>query len=256
MAVTIATALCALALGFIVVTLYQMSDDSQSAADARQPATLSLSSSSGTVGTTVVARGTNFPRDAAMTLRWDGSATGMPKVQASRNGSFDASFIVPAGASAGRHRVSATGTRTTLNGTPITATVNAPFDVTAVSSVPTPTPVPPATPSFTLTASAAPTSLAAGTVVNVSSTTKSATSGSFLVDVQLFNPSGVRTYETWWPNEVFAVGQSKTYAFAWNCLSTSPTGTWTVKVGVFTNDWATLYSWNNSAATFGVTTAA
>ena len=149
MAVTIATALCALALGFIVVTLYQMSDDSQSAADARQPATLSLSRSSGTIGTTVVAKGTNFPRDAAVTFGWDGSAVGMPTVQASRNGSFQASFVVPATASVGRHRVSASGTRTMLNGTPITATVNAPFDVTAVSTVPTPTPVPPATPSFT-----------------------------------------------------------------------------------------------------------
>src|SRR5206468_2156999 len=117
-------------------------------------------------------------------------------------------------------------------------------------------PIPPTTPSFTSSASESPLTLPAGSTVSTSVTTNSATAGSFLVDAQLFSPLGVRTYETWWANESFAAAQSKTFAFPWTVPGTSSTGTWTVKIGVFSNDWATMYHWNNGAGTFAVTAAA
>src|SRR5690242_10573759 len=60
-AVTFATALCALAFGILVVFIYQASDDSLSTADARQPARIALSTSSGRAGSVVTVTGLNFP---------------------------------------------------------------------------------------------------------------------------------------------------------------------------------------------------
>ena len=76
-AVTTATIICALAIGFTVVTLYQLGDESQSTADARQPANAVLTPTSGSVGTSVLVRGTNFPRYASIVFSWDGATTGM-----------------------------------------------------------------------------------------------------------------------------------------------------------------------------------
>jgi len=50
-AVTTATVIFALAIGFTVVTLYQLTDESQSTADARQSASAVLSPASGPAGT-------------------------------------------------------------------------------------------------------------------------------------------------------------------------------------------------------------
>ena len=254
-AVTTATIICALAIGFTVVTLYQLGDESQSTADARQPANAVLTPTSGSVGTSVLVRGTNFPRYASIVFSWDGATTGMPTAQTNRRGAFSATVVVPSSATVGQHllTVAQAGTSATAA---TTVSVSAAFAVTSAIVVPTPTPIPPTTPSFTSSASESPLTLPAGSTVSTSVTTNSATAGSFLVDAQLFSPLGVRTYETWWANESFAAAQSKTFAFPWTVPGTSSTGTWTVKIGVFSNDWATMYHWNNGAGTFAVTAAA
>lgn len=289
-AVSIATALCALALGLMIVNLVEVTDASRSAAEAKSfgPASLTLSQTSGPVGTSVVVTGSNFPHDTVQ-LRWDGNTAAMPSAGANGRGSFRATFVVPTGAAVGAHTVSAVSTAQTTSPTSSTS-ANAPFAVTAsstplgtpvpaptvaptpvptpaptpvptVAPTPAPTPAPPtptpsAAPSFTSSGSVSPTSVAAGSAVTVTLTVKSATAGSFLVDAQLFDAATTRRYETWWPNESFAAGQSKTYTFSWTVPSSDPSGMWTEKIGVFTNDWATLYTWNNGAATFAVAATA
>jgi len=252
-AVTFATVLCALAFGMLVVLLYQASDDSLSTADARGPARIALSTSSGLAGSVVTVNGLNFPRYASVSLYWDGGATVAPAMQATRRGSFSVDLTVPAKAAPGRHSISAsTGDPTAITST----TVTAPFDVVTAAVTPSPTASAPTSPSFALSAATSPTSLVAGSSMMVSVTAKSATAGSFLVDGQIFSPQGAQVSETWWANQTFAAGQSRTFAFTWTVPASAPAGTWTVKVGVFTNDWATLYSWNNGATTFAVAAAA
>src|SRR2546423_2785140 len=222
-AVTIATVLCSLAFGMVVVLLYQASDDSLSTADARQPARIALSSSAGRAGAVVTVSGLNFPRNANVAIYWDGGASGAPVTQATRRGSFNADLTVPASATAGRHSITAsTGDPTSTTATIVTA----PFDVVTVVATPTPTASAPTTPSFALSATASPLSLVAGSVVTVSLTAKSATAGSFLVDGQIFNPQGALIYETWWADQTFAAGQSRTFAFTWTVPAAAPVGNW------------------------------
>ena len=152
-AITAATMICALAIGLTVVTLYQLTDESQSAADARQPATVVLAPASGPAGSTVAVRGANFPRDASVVFTWDGGPSNVPTIRANRRGAFEATMIVPLDATAGRHVLSASATgasgRTGTN-----SSAEATFELT-ITVPPTATPIP--TPAPTLTPTPRPT---------------------------------------------------------------------------------------------------
>ena len=52
--------------------------------------------------------------------------------------------------------------------------------------------------------------------------------------------------------QTFAAGEAKTYTWAYPVPANLALGTYTVKVGVFSGDWATLYTWDNQAAAFTV----
>jgi len=253
--ITVVTVVCELIIGFVIAGLILQAEPNFSIAEARSAAMLTMSPTSGPAGTSVTVSGRNF-RHGRVQLAWDGVTEGMPAFDTSGNGSFRAVVVVPAGATAGAHTISAqSSTGLTASGS---FTVASAVPTTAPSVAPTAAPtvaptVPPTTPSFALNASTSPTSLAAGSSVTVTLTAKSATAGSFLVDAQLFDPNPTRRYETWWPNESFTAGQTKTYTFSWTVPGSGPAGNWIVKLGVFSNDWATLWSWNNGASTFGVT---
>lgn len=150
--VGMATALCALAIGLFVVTVFDFSDPSRSTADARSLAqpSLTLSTTSGIAGASVFASGSNFPH-AMVQLQWDSVATGMPTVSVSGRGSFQITFVVPSGATVGLHTVSA---RTS---TAAVTTASAPFTVMQSAPAPTPTPAATPTPAPTPTATPAPT---------------------------------------------------------------------------------------------------
>lgn len=153
--VTIATALCALAIGLFVVTVFEYSDPSRSTADAKtfgQPS-LTLSTTSGNAGASVLASGTNFAH-AAVQLQWDSSAAGMPTAFANGRGSFQVTFVVPSGATVGRHTVSAQSSGATVT------TASAQFTVASAPvqpPIPAPTSVPTAAPTATPAPTVAPT---------------------------------------------------------------------------------------------------
>jgi hypothetical protein len=75
--------------------------------DLRAPA-LTLSVASGPVSTVVTTSGSRFGGSAAVTVTWDNPATDVLNFVADANGAFSGqSFTVPAGASVGRHVVTA-----------------------------------------------------------------------------------------------------------------------------------------------------
>jgi hypothetical protein len=72
-----------------------------------------------------------------------------------------------------------------------------------------------------------------------------------LVDIEVYAPNGQRVYQRVFDKQT--VGTSaKSFAAAWAVPMGAAKGTYTVKVGVFSPGWGTLYKWSESAATFTV----
>jgi hypothetical protein len=121
--------------------------------------------------------------------------------------------------------------------------------------VPTSAPLAP-DPSFTLGASVAPATVAAGSSTTVSATVTSATATSALVDIEIWDAGGANVrHQVWFDNQSFAAGQQRTYTVTWQVPTTTVPGTYVVVIGVYAAGWATRYAWTNSAATFSVTAA-
>jgi hypothetical protein len=108
--------------------------------------------------------------------------------------------------------------------------------------------------SFTSSASA-PASVAAGGSITITARVTSSTAIAALVDVEIYNASGAKVHQQWFGNQQFAAGQQRTYAVIWQTPS-GAAGQHTVKIGIFSTNWATLHHWNNGAAQFAVTTGA
>jgi hypothetical protein len=81
---------------------------------------------------------------------------------------------------------------------------------------------------------------------------RAGSSGRALVDIEVYGPDGEKVYQRWYDNQSFSGGQTKSFTTQWNLPRSAPSGTYTVKVGVFSPGWGTLYTWNNSVATFTV----
>jgi fibronectin type 3 domain-containing protein len=113
----------------------------------------------------------------------------------------------------------------------------------------------PSAPSFSSSASVTPNTVAKGasTTVSISITCNSGALYNGLVDLEIYNSAGTRVGQTYWTNQNFAAGQTTPYTWNW---STTNTGTYTVKVGVFSAAWADTLNWNNAATTFTVVTTA
>jgi hypothetical protein len=84
--------------------------------------------------------------------------------------------------------------------------------------------------------------------VNVSAPT----SGSALVDLEVYSPAGTKVFQRFWDNAVLTTGTPSTFTATWRVPADEPTGTHIVKVGVFRPGWTALHHWNNAAASFTV----
>jgi hypothetical protein len=112
------------------------------------------------------------------------------------------------------------------------------------------TPPPPAA-DFTLTATASPNPVAPGQAVTVTSqVTASAAASGLNVDVEILDAANLRVAQQLYLGQTFAAGTPR--SFPWSWPGTTTTGAYTVKIGVFSADWATLHEWNNQAATISV----
>jgi hypothetical protein len=162
-------------------------------------------------------------------------------------------------AAAGSFGVTATAVATS---TPTLVPTNTP--TARPTNTPTPLPVNTATPvatstqapvqrSYTTSASASPATATRGTsTVSIQASVKSATASSALIDVEVYNASGALVSQRVWDAQAFTAGQTRTFTTTWAVPLTASPGTYTIKVGVFSPGWGTLYSWNNQAGTFGV----
>jgi hypothetical protein len=182
---------------------------------------------------------------------------------------YSSAWSVPATAATGAYSMAVGvfspgwGTLHDWNGTAgtLSVTTAAPTSTaTATPPPPTATPLPPtATPttvsarSFTTSATTSRTSLARGTSVGITASVWSATASNVLVDLEVYNAAGARVFQTSWDQQSIASNQTRTFSTTWSVPATASPGSYTVKIGVFSPGWGTLYDWNNSAATFSVT---
>jgi len=94
-----------------------------------------------------------------------------------------------------------------------------------------------------------------GTTSFVATVTTNAALANAIVDVELYDGTGARVYQTYQDNVSFIAGAPRTITVPWTVPAVLPAGTFTLKVGVFGAGWAPLYAWNDAAATLAVIAA-
>ena len=139
----------------------------------------------------------------------------------------------------------ATPTKTTV---PPTAT-----PTKSATTPPTATPTQTVAASWSTSGSLSKTSLRRGQSITLGANVRSSQSRSALVDIEVYNSSGQKVFQQFWDNQAFSANVSRTFSANWTTPTSLPTGTYTLKVGVFAPGWAGMFAWNNGAATFTVT---
>jgi hypothetical protein len=69
-----------------------------------------------------------------------------------------------------------------------------------------------------------------------------------LVDVEVHDASNAKVYQQAWDAQAFSAGQTRTYTATWAVPASAAAGPYTVKIGLFSAGWTTLYYWNDAAA--------
>jgi hypothetical protein len=131
----------------------------------------------------------------------------------------------------------------------------APATNTAAPAAATATSVPGGATTFTSSANTAPSTVAATQSIAINAFFTSNNSTTALVDIEVYNPSNVRVFQQYWDNQPFTGGQQRSYSPTWQVPAGTATGSYVVRLGVFSPGWGTLYHWNSSAATFTVGTS-
>jgi len=78
------------------------------------------------------------------------------------------------------------------------------------------------------------------------------TASNVIVDMEVYNSANLKVHQQFFENESFTTNQTKQYS-ANNWIPTQP-GTYTLKIGVFSNTWGQNYFWDNDVVTFTVGT--
>ncbi|HVA40997.1 MAG TPA: hypothetical protein VNF49_10055, partial [Candidatus Binataceae bacterium] len=95
-------------------------------------------------------------------------------------------------------------------------------------------------------------SLNAGQRETVTVSVRSNTALSALVDIEIYDPSGAKVFQTYYDNRSFGGGVAQSFAQSWRVPTNAKKGTYRVMVGVFSPGWGTLYAWNSAAVSFTV----
>ncbi len=74
---------------------------------------------------------------------------------------------------------------------------------------------------------------------------------SALIDFEVYDAVGQRAWQTWQDNASLT-GAAQMFSASWTVPSAAGAGAYTLKVGVFSPRWGTLYAWDGSAATLTV----
>ena len=159
--------------------------------------------------------------------------------------------------------VSPTPTRAPATKTPVPVTktptpVPATRTPTPPAATKTPTPPPvtstPAPLTFTFNSAAVSASTVArgGTETFSAAIAANRSVSNELIDVEVYNASGTKVWQTWQSPVSFSANTLRQFTAAWTIPSTQATGTYTLKLGVFTTAWS-FQAWDDSAATFTIT---
>lgn len=107
-----------------------------------------------------------------------------------------------------------------------------------------------AAPTFTASATAAPATVERGGTATIVATVSGF--GGAVVDIEVYNRAGRKVHQQFWENESFA-GASRRYTTRWTTGARQAAGNYSVKIGVFSPGWGTLYAWVDTTATITVT---
>jgi hypothetical protein len=144
------------------------------------------------------------------------------------------------------------GTNPTATRTPTPAAASPTATRTPTPAPSSGTPVPTLTAQFLTSASPVPGTAAPGQSVNLNVSVQSRNAGSFLVDVEVYDSANTKRFQQFYTAQSFSAQQVRTYPTAWTLPANLPEGTYWVRVGIFSNDWSQLYSWNNGAGSLVV----
>lgn len=105
-------------------------------------------------------------------------------------------------------------------------------------------------------ASAVPATATPGQNVTLNaSVLASGTANNMIVDLEIYNATGSRMAQTFYQSQNFAAGRTTPYTWNYTVPAGTATGTYTLKLGVFTGGWASNPYWNNSLASYQVATS-
>ncbi len=113
-------------------------------------------------------------------------------------------------------------------------------------------PPPASAPSFTASATAAPSTANPGSSVSVATTVTDtgAALSSGIVDVELHDAAGAKIAQQFYTDQSFSAGQTRTFNTTWTAPIAA--GAYSIQVGVFGASWTPTYLWNASAGTLQV----
>lgn len=101
---------------------------------------------------------------------------------------------------------------------------------------------------ITSSASVSPSSARPGDSVTISAKVTSPEARTARISLEVYDSQATKVYQQIYPGEAFTANQSKTFTTSWDTAAAN-SDTYTVKIGVFSDDWVTLYHWNDVAAT-------
>jgi len=91
-----------------------------------------------------------------------------------------------------------------------------------------------------------------GSTESIKASVTSQNARDVLVDIEVYTPDGRKVFQRFFDNQSFGAGDTQDYSAAWQVPGSAVSTTYTVKIGIFSTGWGTLYSWNDNAAQFVV----
>jgi len=91
-----------------------------------------------------------------------------------------------------------------------------------------------------------------GSSIRITASVRATTPTQGLVDVEVYSSTGQKVHQQFWDSQAFSANSARSFSTTWQTPSNLPTGTYTVKIGIFAPGWAGMFQWNNGARTFTV----
>jgi len=74
-----------------------------------------------------------------------------------------------------------------------------------------------------------------------------------IIDIEVYAPNGTKVAQRYFENQSFAPDQARYVVWDWATSASLSTGTYVVRIGVFSPGWASNLHWNNNAASIAIT---